>query len=203
MITLDIAGFYYGCSVPADGIVTVLGLMNKAKNVRTSNDGVLNFDLENNQYINRLSVTYDGVRNPESRQKGGLGLPKARPKGTYEFTDDVFSPSNRIIVPGKVSGLHAWQYYITDVDGRLKSRGKEELTRGIVSAAESDQEPFGKPLVDGDTVVWRLIAIFGLNDILDSQRSMLLAKSGGRSLGLKAAMEIMSAENVDFSNLIQ
>ena len=204
MITLDIAGFYYGHSVPADGITTVVNLMEKARGVRTSNGGVLDFRLDqNNLFIETISVEYDRVSNPESRQKGlPAAIPGRRPTGLYSFTDDVLDPANRISSPGRIPGLHAWQYYITSADGVLKSRGDSDLMRGIAPAAKSDQPPYGVTLIDGDTVVWRLIAIFGLNHFFDSQRVMLLSNSGGRPLGLKAAIEVMRAGNANFDNFL-
>ena len=199
MINLDIAGFYYRLSVPAGGIVTVLDLMNAARGVRASNGGVLDFRLDfADKFVETISVDYDRTSNPESRQQNLTPtLPKRRPTGLYSFTDDVTDPANRISSPGRVPGLHAWQYYISDSAGLMKSQIGPTGVRGIAPAAESDQPPFGAPLADGDTVVWRLLGIFGLNHFFDSQRTKLLAKSGGRPLGLKAAIEMMKEADID------
>lgn len=201
MINLDIAGFYYRISVPADGIVTVLDLMNAAKGIRSDNGGVLDFRLDfYDRFIETISVNYDRASNPESRQENLTpSLPKRRPTGLYSFTDDVTDPANRISSPGRVPGLHAWQYYISDSTGVMKSQIGPTGLRGIAPVAESDQLPFGAPLADGDTVVWRLIGIFGLNHFFDSQRTMLLAKSGGRPLGIKAAVEAMKDAKISLA----
>lgn len=206
MITLDIAGFYYRGSVPPSGIVTVLELMKALRGVRTPNGGVLDFRLDrDDRFIETISVDYDRTSNPESRQQNLTpSLPKRRPTGLYSFTDDVMDPANRISSPGRVPGLHAWQYYVSDIDGKMKSQFNPTTgLRGIAPVAESDQDPFGAPLADGDTVVWRLIGIFGLNHFFDSQRTMLLAKSGGRPLGLKAAIEVMKQAKINLAEFSQ
>jgi hypothetical protein len=201
MINLEITGFYFRLSVPADGIVTVLDLMNAASGVESANGGVMDFALDFDQrFIETISVNYGRTSTSERHRENLTVLPKRRPTGgLYSFTEDVTEPENRISRPGQVPGLHAWQYYVYDINGRMKSRvGTTELL-GVKPAAESDQLSLGEPLEDGDTVAWRIVAIFGLNHYFDSKRNMLLAKSGGRTLGLKAAIEVLREAKVNLA----
>lgn len=203
MINLEITGFYFRLSVPADGIVTVLDLMNSARGVESANGGVMDFALDFGQrFVERISVNHGRtIASEEDRQKFTV-LPKRRPTGgLYSFTEDVTEPENRISRPGQVSGTHAWQYYVSDIEGRMKSwiGTTEPLGIGATAEAESDQLAIGEPLKDGDTVAWRIVAIFGLNHYFDSKRNLLLAKSGGRHVGLKAAIEVLREAKVNLT----
>lgn len=201
MINLDITGFYYQISVPAQGIVTVLDLMNAAKGVKSPNGGVLDFALDfDGRFVQTISVNYDRNCELKNRQQNLTVLPKRRPTGgLYSFTDDVLEPANRLNVAGQVPGLHAWQYRVSDINGRMKSRIGNTEFLGIGPSNEPHQLSLGEPLEDGDTVTWRIVAIFGLNHYLDSKRNMLLNKSGGRPLGLKTAIEVLRKAKVNLA----
>ncbi len=203
MINLEITGFYFRLSVPADGIVTVLDLMNSARGVESANGGVLDFALDFGQrFVERISVNHGRTSTSEEGRQKFTVLPKRRPTGgLYSFTEDVTEPENRISRPGQVSGTHAWQYYVSDIEGRMKTwiGTTETLGIGATAEAESDQLAIGEPLKDGDTVAWRIVAIFGLNHYFDSKRNLLLAKSGGRPVGLKAAIEVLREAKVNLT----
>lgn len=202
MINLEVTGFYYQLSVPADGIVTVIDLMNAARGVKSPNGGVMDFALDvDGRFIETIAVKYDRTSTFGSSQRNLTVLPKRRPTGgLYSFTDDAIAPANRISRPGQVPGLLAWQYYVSDINGRMKSRIGTTEPLGIGTAAESDQLALGEPLEDGDTVAWRIVAIFGLNHYFDSKRDMLLAKGGERPIGLKAAIEVLREAKVNLAD---
>lgn len=185
-ITLDITGFYYSIDVDTNGVSTVLDVMNKAKNQRAPNGGVLDFDADNRGFVSRLSVFYDKASQPVSRQDdpnypSPFGLP--RPDGRYEYSDDVLSPTNRIGGSGSIGGLLAWQYYVLDSGQRQKNSDRK-----IIPAVSFD-------IVDGDRIVWRLVGIFGLNQFLDGAREKLVAESKGQPLSLKAAGRVLQETN--------
>lgn len=184
MIYLDITGFYYRYAVDPTGITTVFDLMNSAAGKTSGNGGVLTFEPQgNSSFCQTITVDYGPASKPESRQSGD-----ARPKGRYSYTDDVTDKKNWIIVPGCVPGFHVWQYYITDADGKVTSGLNTNGERRILGFKESDKPPYGASLKDGFTVTWRLVAIFGLAEIIDNNREILLARSGGKPMGLKAVM---------------
>ncbi|MBM3956140.1 MAG: hypothetical protein FJ309_16285 [Planctomycetes bacterium] len=184
MIHLDITGFFYRYDADAAGIKTVFDLMQAAAGKTSGNGGVLSFDAEpGSDFCQTITVDYGAGSTPMSRQNG-----MARPKGRYTYTDDVVTQANRITVPGGVTGVHVWQYYITDEKGKLKSGADAAGNRKIVGFRVSDQPPYGAKLVDGDTVTWRLVAIFGVADAIDANRELLAKKSMGKPLSLKAAM---------------
>ncbi len=187
MIFLDVTGFYYRFECPAAGIRTVFDLMERAKDQSTENGGVLTFesDTQDPVYCQTITVEFPAGSKPKSRQSGELRL-----TGKYTYTDDVRDTSNRIKVPGGRTGLHVWQYYITDKNGKLKSGVNEKGERRILGFKESDTGAYGAPLADGDTVTWRLVAIF-IADEIDRNMETLVQKADGKPLGLKAAMSML------------
>lgn len=185
MITLDITGFYYRYATSPGGIYSVFDLMNSAQGVRVQNGGVLSFQQDPNGFVDTITVDYDDNSQPVSRQSG-----EPRQKTKYSFTDNVRSPVNRISVPGSSTGLLVWQYYITDERGTLKSGADAQGIRTIVPFTLSDQPP-GAPLVDGDTVTWRLVAIFGVADLIDQNKDRLAKINEGGPLSLKAALRAL------------
>ncbi|MEO1528291.1 MAG: hypothetical protein AAFX06_22950 [Planctomycetota bacterium] len=203
MINLDITGFYYRIPVEPSGITTVLDLLNAARGSRAPNGGVLDFRLDfSGEFIETIAVEYDDRSNPESRQENlSSAFPKRRPQGLYSFTDDVTDPANRIVNPGRVPGLHAWQYYIFDAGNQLRSRFGPSGERGIAPVVNSDQPPFGVALNDGDTVVWRLVGIFGLNHFFDFHRNHLISSSRGRPVGFKSAIKTLTESGIDLTGL--
>lgn len=188
MIHLDITGFYYRFSCELDGIRTVFDLMSKARGVPTANGGKLFFDADpaRPNFCQTITVEYPAGSRPKSRQSGD-----PRPLGLYTYTDDVLDPNNRIVVPNGQTGLHIWQYYITNRDRQIKTGPNEAGNRAIVGFKVSDQEPYGAALEDEDTVTWRLVAIFGIADSIDKNRTMLTEKANGKPLGLKAAISML------------
>lgn len=188
MIHLDITGFYYRYDADPKGIETVYDLMKAAEGKTSGNGGKLSFKPEaGTVFCTEITVDYDASSTPKSRQSGA-----PRPKGRYTYTDNVLSPANRITVPGGATGLLVWQYYVTDSNGKLKSGYNAAGERRIVGFLESNKPPYGAELEDEDTVTWRLVAIFGVADEIDTNRELLAKKSMGKPLSLKAAMAALS-----------
>jgi hypothetical protein len=209
MITLDITGFYYSFQVPyRNDLKTVFDLMKAAMGEKSNNGGIMTFSLEEppkDDFLSSITVKYGPTGKPTSRQTNlDPTIPPLRPTGTYSFTDDVTKPANRISSgePGGVPGLLTWQYYIIDKNGVLQSGAGSDRKRTIVPMKLSDKNG-QRALQDGDTVVWRLVGIFGLNQFFDRNMKLLVEKSNGKPLGVKAAFEIFKAEKVDLSSVFE
>lgn len=199
MIILDIPCFYYHMPVPPDGIATVLDLMNAAKGAESPTGGVLDFELDRNRrFVQTISVHHRRKSDPECRYQNLSVLPTRRPTGgNYSFTDDVTDPKNWINGPGRVPGLHTWQHYVFDSQGRTKSHLCPTGLRDIAPLAETQPLATGEPLEDGDRAVWRLVALFGLNHFFEAHRDTLRVKTDGKPIGLKSAIAILREDNLD------
>ena len=191
-ITIDITGFYYSFDVPFDeDIKTVFDVMHRASGKRAPNGGVLSFDLDDQQkFVNEITVNYDSTSKPMTRQKGGSLIPE-RPIGRYSFTDNVLDSQNRVNWTGGQAGLLAWQYYVFDSGNTLKSQFGANGERVVIPATTSDRGDGAVILADGDRIVWRVVAIFGLPKIFDANMQMLVANSEGAGLSMKAAAEML------------
>ncbi len=187
-IAIDITGFYYDIDVDSSGVTTVVAAMRRAQGVRARNGGVLDFKTDSSGFISCIEVKYDGNSQPQSRQLNSSFGPN-RPIGTYRYSDDIIDKNNRIHVNGAINGLLVWQYYIYDSTNMQKSGG------GINRTIEPASTPNTNALADGDRIVWRLVAIFGLNQFLDSKQDLLLSESKGQSLSLKSAGSILRNNN--------
>jgi hypothetical protein len=189
MITLDITGFYYRHETSPGGISSVLDLMNRAQGVRTKNGGVLSFVSDVDGFVETITVDYDDDSKPTSRQTHDRRL-----TGRYTYTDSPSNKGNIILVPpGANAGIHVWQYYITDKNGCLKSGADVEGIRTIIPFTISDKPP-GGPLKDGDTVTWRLVGIFGLEEELrelEERRDELKELLGDEPTSVKRALRAL------------
>lgn len=189
-ITLDITGFYYSIDVSEVGANSVLDVLNRANEVRSPNGGVLSFELEDagdrGKFVKRLTVTYDENSNPVTRQKDNPRLPLERKKGVYSYVDNVLDLSNRIGNEGTVPGLLAWQYYVFDRNGMTQNQDRK------IRSASLGVFPFA----DGWRVVWRLVGIFGINELIDNSRENLVAEHNGDTISLKAAAQILQNNNL-------
>lgn len=175
-ITVDITGMYYRHTVTMDTPdPTVFEVMQKAALTPAPNGGVMSFKTEDSagrpaKSVNCITVDYDATSKPTSRQLVDPGDPHTefkdpeRPTGTYTFNDNV----NVIPPQAGVSFRLAWQYYITNEDPNtgietIKNKGRSG-GRGIVKCKVSNKGIFGITLADGDTITWRLVAIYGLEE---------------------------------------
>jgi hypothetical protein len=174
-INLDITGMYYGIEVNVTDNATVLDVMKMARGRRAANGGVLDYKVETvidpktglpRQFIDEITVDYDAQSAPSSRQYGPHRTAgDERAKGLYKYNDNISNPA--YVIPGGdpriVSFRLVWQYYIMDNNGQLRN-GKIDGFRQIVAASESNRPDGGVKLQDHDRIVWRAVAIFGLDE---------------------------------------
>lgn len=107
--------------------------------------GIYNYDANN-----RLDVAPPpSLPTPAAPDGPSLGN-QVRTAGIYtlseDFEDELISGATRPV------GL-VWQYYITDID--QKSKSKTPINRGFQAFGEAATYD----LKDGDTITWRLVAI--------------------------------------------
>lgn len=166
-VTLDVAGFYFNEKVTVARDATVETVMEavrlktrmSSKRFQYETKMKENFETkEVDLFVNRISIEYaDAKKPPKSRQTG-----IAKDLGTYAFSDsdlDSYRSSNSSDVYLIKNLLLAWQYYVYDKEGVDYARSRKgALNRKIVSFTRSSRDE-GVPFEDGDTVVWRLVAI--------------------------------------------
>jgi hypothetical protein len=115
--------------------------------------------------------------NPATRQKDIAGNPAPRaalPIGIYGFNDSL---NNNRIKGVEISFTLSWQYYIFR-DGKLISGASANSTdRVIVPATQSAS---ATPLEANDIVRWRLVAIGGLQELIDQKMSEMTPSTRGR-----------------------
>jgi hypothetical protein len=174
-ITLDFTGLFYEIDIPLKDLPkdpTVKDVTLAAVGKNTTHGGNLFYATFDNQgFLSSAFVIH--ADSPKSRQKNTAGNPKPAdgllPVGIYGY-DDTYENNN---VPGiQVSFSLAWQYYIFR-DGKLISGKTSTSTdRVIVPASESNIKPETK-LQDGDIVRWKLVAIGGLYELIESKMAKL------------------------------
>lgn len=129
-----------------------------------------------------LSSAYVEHRSsPTTRQKDVAGNPSPRgalPTGIYGF-DDTLS-TNRI-QGVQVSFSLAWQYYVFR-DGKLISGPSATSTDRVIVPAS--QSATATPLEDNDIVRWRLVAIGGLRELVESEMAELTPSQRAALMGL-------------------
>lgn len=158
-VTLDIAGFFFDKTVKIPKGSTVKDLMQAVKDANDPNDNkTAIFDFregigQESGFIDEISILHRG-NSAKSRQKGG----RVYPDGLYSYADDPVEKKKKRLSPeGKDSGIVlAWQYYVYSKKSVDKNREGSGIKREIVPFSDSKKD---YPLEDGDTVVWRLIAL--------------------------------------------
>ena len=159
-IKLDITGFYYSKTFTGEQYEMVEGksvefLTRAAEGMLGDNDRgrLTQATFSDRGFLSSLTVDFTPQQSPEgpvSRQVGGPAGAMPPPRGVYGYADCL----SNVVSGANISFTPVWQYYLFDGDGVLKSKG----SRVIVPAADSE------PLVDGDTVVWRVVLIGGLHE---------------------------------------
>ena len=113
-----------------------------------------------------LSAAYVEHRsNPRTRQKDSAGAPapsRALPIGIYGFDDAI--RTNRV-TGVQISFSLSWQYYIFRGRELISGVSATSTDRTIVPAEKSISVT---PLDDGDIVRWKLVAIGGLNELVET-----------------------------------
>jgi hypothetical protein len=174
-INLDITGMYYRAVVDMENNPTVLRVMEEAAKQSAGSDAVMTFDNVDSggnpsPFVNYISVEYFGKNIPMSRQSGA-----ERPQGKYSYNDN----KGRLVaqIPGEVSLQLAWQYYVTTKDKFVKNLGADG-ERCIIPAGTSNTGKGAIILVDGDTVTWRLVAIYGLPEAVMKKNNYSIVPAG-------------------------
>lgn len=160
-ISIDITGFYYRTDISAEGITTVQDAMRAAAASPSPDGGQLTVTSDLNGFVNKISVVYPSAATPKSGQNDD-----PRPVGTYSYDDSPLNGGNVVPGNGNIDGQLAWQYYVRR-DGITLNADRE-----IIPFSRSDQGAIGA-LQDGDVVIWRLIAIFGLRKMMQENNEML------------------------------
>lgn len=173
-ITIDVTGMYYSNTVTVAEGSTVFDVMQAASVQRApGNGGILTFGLElasdgvtPSGFLNQIKIVYDEESDPRSRQLVTAGQPGApRPKGVYLYNDDM--SRDPFLVDGGVSFRLAWQYYISDAEGRSRNANVDG-TRKIVPFLRSNEGEGSVELHNGDRIVWRAVAIFGIDEAIEA-----------------------------------
>jgi hypothetical protein len=169
-VKLRFVGLYFNAPVEIDldafsGAVTVKNVMDTyiASHPITLEGGLAysaSIDTGNGQAITSLtSVThnyggkfdFDANGNPAS-QDGKTLLNELRPAGLYQLTE--------FVIPATPNSIVTWQYYVQDSSGNLKSKtpkGPNKITPFDKLTAIDGSTTY--TIANGDTIVWRMIAI--------------------------------------------
>ena len=158
-VTLDIAGFFFDRTVTIPKGSTVEDLMQavkKANDPKDTSSAIFDFQPgigKESGFIDEISILHRGG-SAKSRQKGG----RVYPDGLYSYADDPVEMKKKRLSPeGKDSGIVlAWQYYVYSKKSVDKNRENSGIKREIVPFSDSKRD---YPLENGDTVVWRLVAL--------------------------------------------
>jgi hypothetical protein len=167
-ITLDFTGLFYEKKFDISELgpsPSVKSLTSFAVGKIGDTGGKLIFAEFNTQGF--LSSAYvEHGSNPTTRQKDVAGSPAPKadlPAGIYGFNDTL--RTNRI--PGvDVSFTLAWQYYIFRDGALISGVSATSTDRVIVPAAQSAS---ATPLEANDIVRWRLVAIGGLQELIEGK----------------------------------
>ena len=159
-ITLDVTGFYFSETVPFNNQQTVQEVMEQVALKTEGRGTVFNFEPRlgsAGNKLNSISVEFN-CDAPRSRQVNpNTGIGREKVDRFFFFCDEnlePMGPTNK----NQAQFVLAWQYYVTDKNGMLKNGTPQSGGfRTIV--------PFSNPvsdfeLCDGDTITWRLVAIF-------------------------------------------
>ena len=178
-ITLDFTGLFYEKDINLDDLganPTVKSLTEFAVGKTGNTGGTLIY--ANFTPRGFLSSAYVEHRaNPATRQKDGAGNPApaaALPTGIYGFDDTL---STNQIEGVQVSFTLAWQYYIFRAGALVSGASAGSTDRVIVPASQSGA---ATPLEANDIVRWRLVAIGGLQELIETQMADLAASQRTR-----------------------
>mgnify|MGYP006425228631 FL=1 len=159
-ITLDVTGFYFSEVVPFNHQKTVQEVMEQVALKTKGRGTVFDFDPRigsSGRKLNSISVEFK-CDPPRSRQVDpNTGIGREKNDRLFFFCDKDLQPTGATD-KNQAQFVLAWQYYVTDKNGTLKNGTPQSGGfRTIVpfSTPVSDFE-----LCDGDTITWRLVAIF-------------------------------------------
>ncbi|WP_295526737.1 hypothetical protein [Novosphingobium sp. Chol11] len=172
-IFIDIAGMFYRHRVTVGENPSVFDVMDAVRGQRALHGGgTLQFDIEPSatienpdgspmEFISYIEVTYDDNSKPVSRQGNGEII-----SGVYAFNDGtkVFPDKQ----DGNIRFQLVWQYYVTSKLGVVKNLGKDG-SRKIVGLKSNNLMPPDITLESGDTIMWRLVAIFDLEQTAEKE----------------------------------
>lgn len=198
-ITLDFTGLFYELKVNVadlDGFLpgnprTVKKLTEFAVNrVGDTGGTLIHAKFSEKGFLSAAYVEHRS--NPRTRQKDSAGNPapaRALPTGIYGFDDTLRT--------NKVAGVQisfslGWQYYIFRGRELISGVSATSTDRTIVPAEKSDS---ATPLEDNDIVRWKLVAIGGLHELVETG---FAAMSAERRLAFmaRAAMEGLTVRDV-------
>ena len=151
-VTLRIVGLFFNKKFKInDTVNTVQGVMDAYRGTTrntTSVPGGLTYTVEPDNTIRKISFNFDGRYDFEGDiPANGSGLSLAG----RNIPARVYSLSERKL---GVNSELAWQYYVIDKHGKNKSKTLQ--AQGFKPFGEA---PANYTIQDGDTIIWRLLAI--------------------------------------------
>lgn len=196
-VTLDFTGLYFETEVDLEAIGEnpSVKAITKAALGKSGTTGGKLIHVEFSQRGFLSSAYVEHRSNPVTRQVDEAGMPSPRsalPTGIYGYND--VAPANR--VEGvQVSFALNWQYYIFRNRELVNGQSAGSNVRTIVPASNSASET---ELQSGDIVRWRLVAIGGLPELLetemasltDSQKSRVMAEVVTNQMALREALRL-------------
>jgi hypothetical protein len=162
-ITVDVTGFYFSETVPFNNQITVQEVMEQVAVKTQGRETEFNFAPRAGQpgkWLNSITVEFK-CDLPRSRQvdpNTGIGIEKA--DKFFHYDDSVGSlmgPTDK----EQAQFALVWQYYVTDKFGVLKNGTPQG--GGFRTVVPFVEPSSGFTFADGDTITWRLVAIFSKN----------------------------------------
>lgn len=165
-VKLDIAGMFYDIDVfvPEEG-ATVEDVMEAAHGRPNKKGAIMMYKPEvinGEKNVDIITVHHTDTSAVSRQVPRNGGEPRRYGAGVYTFADDgaIDSATGRFTsLDQQKNYVHAWQYYVYTpvfVDEARAREGSEP--RKIVGFDVKDDK--GYKLVEGSTVVWRLVTIF-------------------------------------------
>lgn len=169
-ITVDVTGFYFSETVPFTKQETVQEVMEQVASKTQGRGTEFDFGPRRGvvgRKLNFIKVkfTCDAPRSRQVDPATGIGREKA---DRYFFYDDSDLTPMGETNDGQAQFVLAWQYYVTDQNGTLKNGTPQG--GGFRTIVPFSQKSENYVFSDGDTITWRLVAIFGKNAVEDEPK---------------------------------
>jgi hypothetical protein len=161
-VTLNIVGLYAAFKVTVPKKSSVLDVMNAAAAASAGSNKIFMFDAPSEKIVKSLTVIH---KSPAvSRKKRGGGVPNHYGTGSFSLVEGYQSSDSSVFL--------ALQYYIE----RKKNKVVDVISADeyIVAAAKSAKK---YPLMEGDTITWRLVGIYIPKLIVTKQAASRLSKT--------------------------
>lgn len=132
-VNLSIVGMYFGLDVKIEDGATISQVMDAARSQSQGSDHQFDYTPSPGGFLSNVTIIH---REPAKSRNSS----RTYPPGVYSLTDDETKGNPQLV----------WQYYLFDKDNQRKE------PRGSEVPFMANQTP----LVAGDQVIWRAVAIF-------------------------------------------